>query len=383
MAPAGSHLRNQFSFTLIMNFSALRAQRDTQKRFFEELCRLSSDDTPNATSLLHQPSTHLLPDHSFFSDSLLPSPNLSLVDSAPPFSTGAEFGAIGLYDHPDSSLEQYSVNNPTPDPTLQVDHCGEKVEEPSASSWIASTVLPDQAYSPPPSVCSSSVQNQADNPVHASMFAAAVTAAMIMDRADNVPKRPRTPAVELAEEAYESDLSDDEADGNEPDGDDNATEASMDYSEHAHTDERVLGEVQDRSPRSVSSFPNGQQRVATGLKVCRLAPTVIPQPMTTRTKATPKTSVQPEKKVLVHLDGFSGNSQTPMAINIGYSSHNSAITRKRRAEAMERFRKKKAVRCYGRKVRYQIRKRIATTRPRVNGRFARREDAEEHASGNK
>lgn len=48
--------------------------------------------------------------------------------------------------------------------------------------------------------------------------------------------------------------------------------------------------------------------------------------------------------------------------------------RQRRAEAMERFRKKKAMRRYGRRVRYQIRKRIATTRPRVNGRFARRSD---------
>lgn len=366
-----------------MNFSALRAQRDTQKRFFEELCRLSSDDTPNATSLLHQPSTHLLPDHSFFSDSLLPSPNLSLVDSAAPFSSTNEFGTIGLYEHPDSSLEQYSVNNPTPDSTLQVDHCGEKVEEPSASSWITSTVLPDQAHSPPPSVSSSTVQNHGDNQVHASMFAAAVTAAMIMDRADNVPKRPRTTAVELADETYESDLSDEEVDGNEPDGDDNVTEASMDYSEHALTDERILGEIQDRSPRAVSKFPNSQQRVATGLKVCRLAPTVIPQPVPHGTKATLKASVHHQKKVLMQLGGLSGDSQTQMAINIGYSSRNSAITKKRRAEAMERFRKKKAVRCYGRKVRYQIRKRIATTRPRVNGRFARREDAEEHASGNK
>lgn len=50
--------------------------------------------------------------------------------------------------------------------------------------------------------------------------------------------------------------------------------------------------------------------------------------------------------------------------------------RQRRAEAMERFRRKKAVRCYGRRVRYQIRKRIATTRPRVNGRFAKRSDLE-------
>lgn len=48
--------------------------------------------------------------------------------------------------------------------------------------------------------------------------------------------------------------------------------------------------------------------------------------------------------------------------------------KQRRAEAMERFRKKKAMRRYGRRVRYQIRKRIATTRPRVNGRFARRSD---------
>lgn len=47
-----------------------------------------------------------------------------------------------------------------------------------------------------------------------------------------------------------------------------------------------------------------------------------------------------------------------------------------RAEALVRFRKKKAIRSFGRKVRYECRKRIATTRPRVNGRFAKKSDVE-------
>ncbi len=47
-----------------------------------------------------------------------------------------------------------------------------------------------------------------------------------------------------------------------------------------------------------------------------------------------------------------------------------------RAEALVRFRKKKAIRSFGRRVRYECRKRIATTRPRVNGRFAKKSDIE-------
>lgn len=70
-------------------------------------------------------------------------------------------------------------------------------------------------------------------------------------------------------------------------------------------------------------------------------------------------------------------SSVPAAITNALANAKDAETcRKRRAEAMERFRRKKAVRCYGRRVRYQIRKRIATTRPRVNGRFAKRSDVE-------
>lgn len=68
-------------------------------------------------------------------------------------------------------------------------------------------------------------------------------------------------------------------------------------------------------------------------------------------------------------------SAVPSAITGALACAKDAIScRQRRAEAMERFRRKKAVRCYGRRVRYQIRKRIATTRPRVNGRFAKRCD---------
>lgn len=45
-----------------------------------------------------------------------------------------------------------------------------------------------------------------------------------------------------------------------------------------------------------------------------------------------------------------------------------------RAEALVRFRKKKAIRSFGRKVRYECRKRIATTRPRIRGKFAKKSD---------
>lgn len=47
-----------------------------------------------------------------------------------------------------------------------------------------------------------------------------------------------------------------------------------------------------------------------------------------------------------------------------------------RVEALVRFRKKKAIRSFGRKVRYECRKRIATTRPRIRGKFAKKSDLE-------
>lgn len=42
-----------------------------------------------------------------------------------------------------------------------------------------------------------------------------------------------------------------------------------------------------------------------------------------------------------------------------------------RKEALERYRQKKARRCFKKKIRYHCRKRIASDRPRVGGRFAR------------
>ncbi|KAJ8907073.1 hypothetical protein NDN08_003555 [Rhodosorus marinus] len=48
-----------------------------------------------------------------------------------------------------------------------------------------------------------------------------------------------------------------------------------------------------------------------------------------------------------------------------------AVTPWNRQEALERYRRKKANRCFKKKIRYQCRKRIASDRPRVGGRFAR------------
>lgn len=51
--------------------------------------------------------------------------------------------------------------------------------------------------------------------------------------------------------------------------------------------------------------------------------------------------------------------------------------RRNRAKAMVRLKQKKAVRSYEKTVRYNVRKRIAMVRPRVNGRFATKREVEE------
>uniref|UniRef100_A0A7S1T940 CCT domain-containing protein n=1 Tax=Compsopogon caeruleus TaxID=31354 RepID=A0A7S1T940_9RHOD len=47
-----------------------------------------------------------------------------------------------------------------------------------------------------------------------------------------------------------------------------------------------------------------------------------------------------------------------------------------RAEAIKRFRLKRAARCFKKKIRYECRKKIAASRPRVGGRFAKKSDLE-------
>ena len=116
----------------------------------------------------------------------------------------------------------------------------------------------------------------------------------------------------------------------------------------------VNGKDDPSSPRSVSAFPKQ-----------------FPDSMDAKLAPTPTASI-----VKVHPTGAVVEYARKIVTVQFDAARDPAACKKRRAEAMERFRRKKAVRCYGRKVRYQIRKRIATSRPRVNGRFARRCDAE-------
>eukprot|EP00180_Rhodochaete_pulchella_P002332 Plantae.Rhodophyta-Rhodochaete_pulchella.ctg35355.p1 GENE.Plantae.Rhodophyta-Rhodochaete_pulchella.ctg35355~~Plantae.Rhodophyta-Rhodochaete_pulchella.ctg35355.p1 ORF type:complete len:214 (+),score=25.35 Plantae.Rhodophyta-Rhodochaete_pulchella.ctg35355:119-760(+) len=51
-----------------------------------------------------------------------------------------------------------------------------------------------------------------------------------------------------------------------------------------------------------------------------------------------------------------------------------------RAAAIKRFRAKKAARCFDKRIRYECRKKIAASRPRVGGRFAKKADLQRIAS---
>lgn len=105
---------------------------------------------------------------------------------------------------------------------------------------------------------------------------------------------------------------------------------------------------------------------------------VLPENGSTEDKTTklPPSSPTVEPKVVSRDQKTLPPFPYKEGVNTNDTSKDAALlsVRQRRAEAMERFKRKKALRCYGRRVRYQIRKRIATTRPRVNGRFARRSD---------
>ena len=159
---------------------------------------------------------------------------------------------------------------------------------------------------------------------------------MIMIRDDAVSKRPRTQSVQSFEKR--------------DDYEDDVTEASIQDSEDPC------------SPRGISVIL--KDALDTRLKA-------IKRKEAHAVSASLSASVSLAK---ARKPSLSDKQITPV---LSESDHGD-VCRKRRAEAMERFRRKKAVRCFGRRVRYQIRKRIATTRPRVNGRFAKRCDAERH-----
>lgn len=67
--------------------------------------------------------------------------------------------------------------------------------------------------------------------------------------------------------------------------------------------------------------------------------------------------------------------ETTITTTSSSSSSNSKETKteKRRA-ALERFRQKRANRCFQKKIRYECRKRLADVRPRIRGRFVKKED---------
>ncbi|CAN8073849.1 unnamed protein product [Agarophyton chilense] len=314
-----------------MNRLAIRNNRENERRLLEELERISSDKH-RAPALTH----------SVFS------PESFALDCSPilsPLSLDAHNDAMHLdFDHP-QSFQPYTHFDTEPS-TVQVDHTGELSHFPT-STWVASSLS-----SPPPSATVSSTSSTLDRsstPLHACVAAAAATAAIIVvpDTTANC-KRPRSPSSFLL------------------DGDqspDNHTDHSMhSESEQSHD---------PTSPRIIQHFGNAQTSPVS------IAPQQKHPVRTVQTKASIK---PPADHPSTSVHTCSSDAKKLSSVSSSTVATDADLSRKRRAEAMERFRRKKAVRCYARRVRYQVRKRIATTRPRVNGRFARRVDAVNHAA---
>lgn len=262
--------------------------------------------------------------------------------NSPPFLSTSDLSTDCLsldFNHSDPTLSYTHLSTsdvPSSETPFQVDHTGAKVtpHEPS-SAWLPSTLTTDVPRSVSMCTSSSTAKYTPSSPACATVAAAAVTAAMIVVRDDVVLKRPRSPASDST--------------------DDSSTEASLNDSEDPCSPRSVSTFVKDPLASVPQSYKSAEHRIPT-------SQSIPPTPQISST-------VNPTKDTSpLHIRSSSQADDT-----------NASASKKRRAEAMERFRRKKAVRCYGRRVRYQIRKRIATTRPRVNGRFARRTDALEQA----
>lgn len=359
-----------------MNMTSIRVQSENQQRLFDALRRIS-DNNDDGGDL--KASSHSIPGHStLFSDShLLPVSGFDSSVSAGDHSDPAGI-TLDFQDTSDSTLSYDPISTVSHELPLQVDHNGKKVgEHSSASAWVPASALSDLSRSLAMSTCSS-VQCSPRSPASATVFAAAVTAAMIVDRPDGSPKRPRSPSSESVDEDY---LGDDDTDGHNVDeADDDTTDTSSDDSEDVYYEGPGPNSETRGSPRTVlplfkpplslpSSVPQSRSFIQQISQSTIGAPSLV-------AVATPQSrTVTNREESVTQVSGL-GREAVRLPVDIE-SSRNVVLSRKRRAEAMERFRRKKAVRCFGRqRVRYQIRKRIATTRPRVNGRFARRADAE-------
>lgn len=357
-----------------MNVMSIRVQNENQQKLFDALRRISEDNEEQGDI---KAFPHDMPGHSTFFSSqehLLPGSGFVSSISAGEDSDPAGF-SLDFQDSSDSTLSYDPLNPASCEQRLQVDRNGTRVgENSSGSALLPASFLSDLTRSLSMSTCSS-MQCTTGSPANATVFAAAVTAAMIVDRPEGALKRPRSPSPESVDEDY---LGDDDTDGNNvDDADDSTTDTSSEDSEDTY-DVRADSVEARGSPRTV-------------LPLCRTPvdiPSSIPQNGNYIPPISPRAvsglpiapGATPQSRIVMNRGA--SPAVPDLGLEGGYvpvdveSSPRAILSRKRRAEAMERFRRKKAVRCYGRRVRYQIRKRIATTRPRVNGRFARRADAE-------
>lgn len=318
----------------------MRLDRENQNRLMKELERLSEDYhafTPN--------------------NNLSPSP-LRQTSFQPPFQSPLSYCSddtqrnltdISLQFQLETPHSQLSYQpNSDCDPLLhhpvQVDHNGTKVSQLSACS----AYVPFFTFQPTlnsGSISSSSSSSSVDkHTLSPSPSAAYLSNLLVKD--EPVLKRPRSASPTNPLSPMEVD---------------------------SYTDTHLSIDDPDdpASPRSISAFAKqGSQAAKTLAKRKEFAKHIS-------TLSMPGTNpIQPSAPT-VKSQAVPIEEQRKLLITVSLDAPRDAATcKKRRAEAMERFRRKKAVRCYGRKVRYQIRKRIATSRPRVNGRFARRCDAE-------
>lgn len=363
-----------------MNLVPLRMEGDTQKRMFEALRRISEEHLNDGHIRV---SSHAMPDHeSFFSEACI-RPNTDFEPATiPEDPVDKECFSVDDAYQSESALS-YEPMNPSVEPPLQVYCNGAKVEEQLlGSAWVPtavpSIVRPSESVSTSSSTRSYSPQSL----VNATVFAAAATAAIIVEHPESVPKRPRShPAETFEDEHVDENLTDVD---NSYLAEDSTTEASLDDSEGGVPLKEDAAPT-NRSPRSIISS---------------LKPTVITgqaaKADSSHTKGTEPTTrdAKIQLRPVFKLNGHLGANHEEALMSGAVDGHaisadpardldspsRAALSKKRRAAAMERFRRKKAVRCYGSRVRYQVRRRIATTRPRVNGRFAKRDDAEIHAS---
>lgn len=360
-----------------MRIASNTMQRDNQKRLFEALCRISDEN--NADDIVT--ASYSILDHSNFFSEIPVLSKEQLEASNAPASLCVEPGfSLPTYEHSETTFAYNANISQLAEAPMQVDHCGTKVDESRPScKWIPKSVPSDLSCSVSVSACSYTNQSPPPQTGNPTVSAAAVTAAMIVDRVESAPKRPRSSTAETEDDSN-SDCFHNLI--NCDDADDNATEASLDESDCAQ-DYVTVSHDMNNSPRAIKDFP-------------QLQSTTMPLPrvggLTANSPLKPVSTNQNLEAELAgkQMDNNHNNTvppgqacnqdfvpQTPMRTD---TQRDITLSRKRRAEAMERFRRKKAVRSFGRKVRYQVRKRIATTRPRVNGRFARLADAGMHAS---